>query len=630
MVQALMLRFLSNNTVELAEVDALYNGVQALMSGQIPHFILSHRTLLDALNRVQGYLDRNQPHLVLSRFDHSYYYLEANFKTFRKGNTLVLILDAPVTKRVFSSAFQLYELVKLPLLTPEPRKFYTMLATNIKIIGFSRDSEYLIQILDNSEIPHGTVWHAAEQSLVFLDRAKLTCARALIEGQLSDIKSFCRYNIHKAPVPRGIIRLYANTFLLTNISILSLHCLSQDFNATDQITYLTDIQTIQTFDCNCDRINADEFRIVADLDHCNDSNDISTVYDIHFPINLAYLSHYFGDDQLFNLTADAFLNYSVAVQLPNLAVADKILDEQFAHEKSAAFDMEQVINSTKQSGKVYDNLATYLFNEMIKAHDSQGGFDLLSPYTWISILMWIASGFALVMVVLLQFKVRSLTMLMMTRTAHAAAINTGVEIPKILTLTTTTSVTQSTVDVMSEWIRHVKNVPNLIPVEVLISACLIMLFLFKVGRMIYLARRKETARTRLVLELGNAKERVLLPIINLPHTPNSYRFVISKSDVEFRLFESIFSAELLWNAGITLSNTALDMPIFLSPKLKVRLWDLRKLRFLLLSSYYAAIQIISGSNADCMEIVVLRNLAPESYARSESVQPLYPYISSSA
>ena len=98
--------------------------------------------------------------------------------------------------------------------------------------------------------------------------------------------------------------------------------------------------------------------------------------------------------------------------------------------------------------------------------------------------------------------------------------------------------------------------------------------------------------------------------------------------LNFDFLSQFFSAELLWNAGITLSNTALDMPIFLSSKLKVKLWDLRKLRFLLLSSYYAAIQIISGSKADCMEIVVLRNLAPESHARSESVQPLYPYISS--
>jgi len=49
--------FLSNNTIQMAKIDALYNGVQALMSGEISHFILSHRTLGDALRRVQGHLD---------------------------------------------------------------------------------------------------------------------------------------------------------------------------------------------------------------------------------------------------------------------------------------------------------------------------------------------------------------------------------------------------------------------------------------------------------------------------------------------------------------------------------------------------------------------------------------------
>jgi len=101
------------------------------MSGEISHFILSHRTLADALWRVQGHLDQNQPHLILSRFDKTYYYRESNFKTFRKGNTLILIVDAPVSNRAFSTPFHLYDLVKLPLATHETRKFYTMLATDI-------------------------------------------------------------------------------------------------------------------------------------------------------------------------------------------------------------------------------------------------------------------------------------------------------------------------------------------------------------------------------------------------------------------------------------------------------------------------------------------------------------------
>jgi len=73
---------------------------------------------------------------------------------------------------------------------------------------------------------------------------------------------------------------------------------------------------------------------------------------------LVYLSHYFANNQLFNLTAESFLNFSVSAHLPNLAVAEKTLDQQFAHEEAAAYDMEQIINATKQSGKVYDNLST--------------------------------------------------------------------------------------------------------------------------------------------------------------------------------------------------------------------------------------------------------------------------------
>jgi len=189
-----------------------YNGVQALMSGEISHFILSHRTLGYALRHVQGHLDQNQPHLILSRFDKTYYYRESNFKTFRKGNTLILIVDEPVSNRAFSKPFYLYDLVKLPLATHKTRKFYTMLATHIKTIGFSRDSEYLIQIEDKTIIPQGSVWRAAEPALIFVDRAKLTCARALVEGHLSEIKALCRYNVYRSPFPRGVIRLYSNTF----------------------------------------------------------------------------------------------------------------------------------------------------------------------------------------------------------------------------------------------------------------------------------------------------------------------------------------------------------------------------------------------------------------------------------
>ena len=73
---------------------------------------------------------------------------------------------------------------------------------------------------------------------------------------------------------------------------------------------------------------------------------------VHYSINLAYPSEYFSADELYNLTAQSLLNHSIEIQLPNLAVSDRFLDERFTDEELAAFDMEMVINSTKSSAKI--------------------------------------------------------------------------------------------------------------------------------------------------------------------------------------------------------------------------------------------------------------------------------------
>ena len=97
-------------------------------------------------------------------------------------------------------------------------------------------------------------------------------------------------------------------------------------------------------------------------------------------------------------------------------------------------------SSTKNSGVIYDNLAHYLFNQLIKAHGSQNDFDLLSPWTWLTFLGWLVSAVALVLAILLRIKLRSLTMLLLARNFYTA---TGANIPKIISLTTVAPVTES-------------------------------------------------------------------------------------------------------------------------------------------------------------------------------------------
>jgi len=261
---------------------------------------------------------------MLSRYDYAYYYHEASFKTFRKGNILFLMIDTPVTTRAFANPFSLYDVMKLPLATSETHEFYCMLSTGITSIAFTPDAGYMLELTNNAVI-RGDVWQANDPAITFVDRSQLTCASALIAGYLPDIKALCRYSIHKPPFPRGVLKLFANTFLLMNISTLRLQCWSQEFrdNVTRLETHLNEITSVHTFSCHCDKIMADEFSIVTDLHFCNKPYQISETFTVQYIINLAYLSEYLEFSDLFNLSADTLLNHSVKIRLPKLAVAEK-------------------------------------------------------------------------------------------------------------------------------------------------------------------------------------------------------------------------------------------------------------------------------------------------------------------
>jgi len=611
MLMAEIFRLVSWSSFQTSEVESLYNGVQLLLSGNIPHSIVSHKAMQDALDTIRNHLNNTAPHMLLCRSDLNYYFSEAKFHTFRSGDILFLIIQAPVTTKFFAHPINLYELIKFPVPTPESSRYYTMLATDIKMLGFSHSADYILEIPEGRPIPFESVWPSTSQAVRLLDRSKHSCAAALINGDLLSIKSFCRFNVNKAPFPRSATRLYKNSYLLTNISTVDMHCLNQTSQHISQheTFHLTHIQQVYSFRCYCDMIQADEYLLTTDSNLCNESQSISSTVDVQFGINLAYLSEFFDMSNFYNLTADSLLNHSVEIRLPDLAIADKRLDQEFGLENAASFDMTSLINNTQNDVLVYENLQHYLFNRIMQSHSKQSDFDFLNPYTWLTIIGWITSAIAIIMVLLLHFRVRSMTILLMARGSHA--LPTRMEIPKIIGWTTTPYSTQTSVNMVNEWMKHVAHVPNVLPVEVLILLCLVLFFIFKILRSLYKKRQQETVRTKLYLELGDSVTSSVIPITGLAYNPQSYRFVINKSDIKFLLIEHNLSAELRWKDGIQISNLTLSQPVILPTSLSIDIWKIKLLRSLLNGPFYAAIQIVNGLTNELSDIVVLRTLVTE-------------------
>ena len=303
-----------------------------------------------------------------------------------------------------------------------------------------------------------------------------------------------------------------------------------------------------------------------------------------------------------------------------------MLDAKFAEEDAAAFDMEMVINSTKTSAKVYDNLAHYLFNKMITAQDNAGDFDFFSPWTWFTILEWIVAVAALVLVIILRLKVRPLFFLLMARGSQAAALKLA--LPKY-TLEPP-QVTAPPLDILAEWIQHVSHVPNLLPAEILILLGIIFAILFKIACMIYRAQKKETARTRLVMEIGNGTDAITFPVMELPYLAKHYRIKLSRSRMVFQLIDTKFGANLSWTNGVQLTNAVLEMSVPLPPKIFVPFWKVAKLRSLLQVPHFAAIRILSDNTNRYLDVLVLRKPQQDLSATPTTAGTIYPVLPSAS
>ena len=232
------LHFLRNNTAQLMEMESLYNGIETLMNQSLytPTRLLARSSVgCTELLTCQS----------ASRTDYAFYYNEAKFRTFRHETTLFVVIDVLVTARYLNARFQIYDLITMLLQTPNREDYYSLLATDITTVGFSSHADHLIQVTGHRRLPDGYVWSSSDVSLTIVDRNRPTCVRALIVGNLAEIKATCRYTIHKYPYPRSVTQLQGNMFLLTNISEFHMNRPNSNNTGNELLTiHLTKVQSL--------------------------------------------------------------------------------------------------------------------------------------------------------------------------------------------------------------------------------------------------------------------------------------------------------------------------------------------------------------------------------------------------
>ena len=354
------------------------------------------------------------------------------------------------------------------------------------------------------------------------------------------------------------------------------------------------------FSCHCTYIAADEFKLTTDLTSCQDAEMLNAVMQVKFPINLPFLTEYFTPEDLASIFVDTLSNDTLDVRVPNLALQHGAeLDELFAQQEQGSWEMVKLINRTKQDAKSFDSLSHYLWNEIMKANDNQNEFNFFSPFSWLTIFGWIFSLLALVLAIMLRFKVRTISMMLMVRTAKASVL------PKALHVST--SVPPPTTDPLNLWISHVQHVPNLMPIEVLILLVLILIILFFLARWIYRTRNQNRIRCILRMQIGNLTDSISLPLANLVNSPSVYRFMVSREAVNFRMVNKFFGAQLFLGPGFCVHNIPLEYNEPIPDKIFLMMGQVKRVRHILNGPHYAAVEVIDARKHALIQLAVLRN-----------------------
>jgi len=594
---------LTSLVFQSAEVDDLYNGMQLLSAGKLSHFFLHHKTLVDSIDFLQNYLKRLHPDLTLLRTDLQYYYQHAVFRAFRYNYFLIIVLDVPLTTYNLKSSLGIYKLLKLPVVAPHSTDHYTMLATDFQAILYDSDIDYYVEVSDMNHLPKGDVLNIRDTDLILKSRNMDTCSTALITGNLAQIKQLCKYNVYLGPIPRNVFQLSDDMFLFSNITNMKLICNGSEVYSKR----LQDIQSVHKIHCSC-TISADEFQLIQDSMNCNTTENVTFTFEAKYLINKPYLSEFFDQDIFEAIEDDMLLNESIPAVLPQLLVASKAYDAKLAKEHKYAFDLQTVINQTKDDEMMFQSLSHYLYNVLLTDHTHNKTFDLFNIFDWLLLLATVAGITALIMVIILRYRLRTVMILLASaQRAHAVENVNEFQIPTAFHYTTAASVGTSNLTLFN----YYGDLREIFPVELTLLLCFILFLISVFVCLLYRYYNRRTCRTIIMLEVGNQKTSYWWNVAKLPYTAEFYRIVVDKPSIEITLLEWFLKAFIRWTNGVTIYNVLLDCQVKVPERVTVQPWQVYGLRRLMAGGrFHAVLHIINSGGGGLIDLVLLKGYTP--------------------
>jgi len=225
---------------------------------------------------------------------------------------------------------------------------------------------------------------------------------------------------------------------------------------------------------------------------------------------------------------DSYLNESISAMLASLAVTSKAYDANLAIEKMQQYDLDRIVNLTKDDVLSYESPSHYIYNSLLFGHTHNETFDVFNAFDWLLVLATFPGIFALILVVILHFKVRTL-FLLLASSGHAKA---DVANPHTLMYHLTSS---SAPTLRADYMYYHCTIQRLFPVDLTLLFCLILFFIFCFGYLYYKYKKSISMRTSLMLEISDGERSYTYTVTSLSYPPSFNHFTVSQQLTDITL-----------------------------------------------------------------------------------------------
>ena len=593
-----MMHNLRRMMMEVMEIDHVYNAVSSMTAGRMSHFLLPHQQLESSLQWFQEYLEQHHSNLFLLHTDLQYYYRHAVFHVFKHNNHLVINTDVPLTVRGLLHDMIVYRIRPIPLSSPDgDQRHHTKLHLDFDAVIHNVDAQYYAVVYDLQELPAHEVINLQSSSLTLRSRDYESCALMLMEGNLRQIQTHCRYDLVLSPLPTSMLKVSEHWVLLSNITEMALNCPAHNHSA---VIKLEKLQSLYYLSCGC-TISAGTFVMIESSIECTDNDNITAQQTaVRHIANLPYITAFVEQSWLHEIAADQLFNVSVTAQFPPLQIEDPKYTHLLAADAQRSVDMDRAINRSKESVTVFGDLADYLYSAIVSEKQLPGGFSWFSAWTWVTIITSAVAAFSLFLGVTQHLKIKSLYLLVATlQKGHA--LPSGLVVNYVATTTPSTGVPPTDPGFQ----QYVKMVTDVVPAELTLILILLCIVAGVLGYMLYRKCKPNVMGPHLYVEIGTKLAAYRIKIAELRYGASNYKLTVNQDVVRMEVIQKYVYSVLRWSDVITLQNKLLGIPLTLPTEAKLPPWHCFTIQALLATQHYVAVQFV-GSTGNILDAAVLK------------------------